>query len=365
MRFPGIQSHPVVPSLEPDIISLGSRWRRSAWWRRSSGPMRKRKSTWRRALPSCPNRWAGNRSTPVTTARFSPKSTTRAVRFPNAERDATDAVAVSSLYLPSHYAVHIRALAALGRSYIGQGKWTEAEKALARALDLQDLFKVRMPDDQGYAEMAEDYARTLRALNRGDEAARWASKAASIEVRQETRWDNFGSDFLSSAHKAIQTKRDSYEARIEAHFEAGDFVKEHELRKEYFALLCRLLGPSAPRTSFERAAIASVARILTLSPEQQTILRQARLACREANGTADRGSSEASSGLYEEAWRAHQKILGADNFAAYHILERWGQRQAKVDREKVAVRMASGSASGPATVWQGSSCIRHDNLKPW
>ncbi len=73
--------------------------------------------------------------------------------FSGAEREAREAITVASVALPSRIATLIRAQAALGRSCMGQRRWAEAEKALARALDLQALLESDSCDDVLYAQI--------------------------------------------------------------------------------------------------------------------------------------------------------------------------------------------------------------------
>ncbi len=118
---------------------------------------------------------------------------------------------------------------------------------------------------------------------------------------------------MSDASEGVNLVLESYRRRIETAFDAGDFVQERNLRKEYLALLVRLHGDSHPVVSQERAWLKFVERLLTLGPQQQLSLRKVYTSYAEGKRQFARGAPEPASQLLEEACRAHRQALSQEN----------------------------------------------------
>lgn len=103
-------------------------------------------------------------------------------QFSKAEPEAKTAATVLSRMLPEKYPEYVLALWQLAKSYRGQGKHADAAATSARAVELIDTFR-RPPPIAIYADMLDDYAASLRKLNRDEEAAGYAARA-------ETQRDN-------------------------------------------------------------------------------------------------------------------------------------------------------------------------------
>ncbi len=270
--------------------------------------------------------------------------------FPHAEDNAQKAITLASLSLFSRFVAMVRGQAALGRSCIGQGKWTEAEKALARALDLQDLLGSQLYDASRYAENLEDYARALEALNRGDAALRCRGKAASMNSRGDTQLACLGLDLESEDSAIIEKRLASYRERIESAFETAEFAKECGLQKEYLALLTRLYGESHWMVSQEQVCLACAERVLALSAEQRATLRQARLSYANGKHYLERGEREVGLRLLEEAYRIHRGLCG----------DRELDTALRIPHRCAYVRRDAGDAIGATGLWRQMAPLLRD-----
>jgi tetratricopeptide (TPR) repeat protein len=85
--------------------------------------------------------------------------------------------------LPEKYPECLLALWCLAKSYRGQGKYADAAATSARALTLIETFR-RPPPDPIYVDILDDYAESLRKLDRAGEAKEYEEKAEALREKQ-------------------------------------------------------------------------------------------------------------------------------------------------------------------------------------
>lgn len=104
-------------------------------------------------------------------------------QFSKAEPQAKAAATVLSRMLPEKYPEYVLALWQLAKSYRGQGKHADAAATSARALELVQTFR-RPPPGAIYADMLDNYAASLRKLNRTEEAATYSARAERLRDKR-------------------------------------------------------------------------------------------------------------------------------------------------------------------------------------
>ncbi len=119
----------------------------------------------------------------------------------------------------------------------------------------------------------------------------------------------FGADRKSKEFESVEKRLSYYDDRLEAAFEAADFAKECDLRRQQIALLTRLWGESDALVRQKTASLESAERVLALAPEQQAAIRQSRLAYAKGKQRFYRGDQEAGLRLLEEAYEIHRRIF--------------------------------------------------------
>lgn len=107
-------------------------------------------------------------------------------QFSKAEPEAKTAATVLARSLPEKYPEYVLALWQLAKSYRGQGKHADAVATSARAIELIEAFR-RLPPNAIYADMLDDYAASLRKLNRTEEAADYAARAETLRAKESRK----------------------------------------------------------------------------------------------------------------------------------------------------------------------------------